>query len=91
MAALEAFEEAGLVGDVSCERLGEFHYEKRLDSGKLRRCRVDVYPMEVSETLQEWPESGERERCWMSPGQAAIAVSEGGLAEILLSFGVRFI
>src|SRR5947209_14678636 len=46
-AAREAFEEAGVEGLVAKKKLGVFHYDKRLRSGRIQRVRVGVYPLQV--------------------------------------------
>jgi len=88
MAALEAYEEAGVRGKVKKRELGSYLYEKRLDSGDSVTCKVHVFPLEVMEELDDWPEKAERTRCWMSPAQAAMLISEGGLVSILLNLGM---
>ena len=44
-AAMEASEEAGLLGKIEKKKLGSFHYRKRLKNGAVLLCRVDVFPM----------------------------------------------
>lgn len=85
-AAREAFEEAGVVGDVAKRALGHYRYEKRLRSGQAVLCRVDVYPLNVSGRLEAWPEMAERAVAWFTPDEAAALVGESGLAEILRRF-----
>lgn len=82
-AAREAWEEAGLRGDVGRRPIGVYRYDKRLDDRALP-CEVSVYPMSVAEEDADWPERAQRQRRWMSPAQAALAVEEGGLAALLL-------
>jgi len=84
LAAREAFEEAGLVGIAAPTPIGFFQYEKRLKTGKTRTCKVAVYPLEVEYELADWPETGQRERRWFSPSEAALLVQEGGLISLLL-------
>ena len=88
LAAREAFEEAGLVGRTGERPFGSYRYEKRLRSGKSTLCNVDVYLFEVDEQLDDWPERGQRERQWMTPGKAAMLVSEAGLVELLLELAI---
>lgn len=83
-AAREAWEEAGLRGDVSPRPIGAYRYDKRLDGDAVMPCEVEVFPMSVAEERLDWPERAQRTRRWMSPGQAALAVDEGGLASLLL-------
>ncbi|WP_247881177.1 NUDIX hydrolase [Skermanella sp. TT6] len=83
-AAREAYEEAGAIGQVGAKPIGSYRYEKRLKNGRSKTLDVAVYPFEVEELLEEWPEMEERERRWMTPAQAALAVDEGSLAALLL-------
>lgn len=84
MAAREAFEEAGVVGTVVKPPYGTYRYGKRLTSTKTVTCDVTVYLLRVEEELEDWPEKDQRERAWMAPGAAAMAVGENGLVEMLL-------
>lgn len=84
VAAREAFEEAGLIGRIAAEPFATFRYEKRLPSGKTAPCLVWTFLFEVQQELDDWPEKGQRERRWMSPGEAALLVSEAGLVEVFL-------
>lgn len=85
-AAQEAFEEAGVVGACGRKPLGVFHYDKRLRSGRLQHVRVQVYPLEVHEERDEWPEKGQRERQWTGPSDAAGLVEEPELKALLAGF-----
>jgi 8-oxo-dGTP pyrophosphatase MutT (NUDIX family) len=84
LAAKEAFEEAGLVGEIELEPVGYYSYDKRLRGGRLVSCQVSVFPMWVERQLEQWPEQGQRQTCWLTLGQAAMAVDEGGLVTLLL-------
>lgn len=84
-AAREALEEAGVEGSVA-KKIGVFHYDKRLSSGRVQRVRVGVYPLKVEVELDAWPESQERVRLWTSPDDAASLVLESELAELLRGF-----
>lgn len=70
-AAREAYEEAGILGTVAPNPLGEYEYEKW---GCV--CLVTVFAMKVHTELGEWPEAGWRERRWMSVREAARAVKK---------------
>jgi 8-oxo-dGTP pyrophosphatase MutT (NUDIX family) len=87
-AAREAFEEAGVIGVISDKPVGSYLYDKRLKNGSLKPLNVAVYALNVEEVLDDWPEMEERERRWMTPAQAAMAVQEGALAALLLSMAV---
>ena len=85
-AAQEAFEEAGVVGAAGRKTLGAYHYDKRLRSGRLQHVRVMVYPLEVREQRDQWPEKGQRDRMWASPADAAGLVDEPELKALLAKF-----
>lgn len=82
-AAREAYEEAGLIGEIGKRAVGHYSYDKRLRSGRTVPCRVDVFPLDVTGRLDDWPEKAEREAAWFTPAEAAARVDEAGLAELL--------
>lgn len=86
-AAREALEEAGVVGKVGLESIGTYFYEKQLAGGAAVICEVLVFPLEVMRQQDDWPEREERRFQWFSPGDAANAVREPDLREIILSIG----
>jgi 8-oxo-dGTP pyrophosphatase MutT (NUDIX family) len=85
-AAQEAFEEAGVRGVANGQSLGSYSYEKKLREGVGKLCRVAVFSLEVTETLDSWPESHERERHWFTAEEAANLVGEPALAAIIRDF-----
>lgn len=82
-AAEEAREEAGVLGEPKAVSFGTYTYEKRRSSG-LVPVRVTVYLLEVLEELDTWPECERRQRAWFTPGEAAAAVQEPELRDLLL-------
>jgi 8-oxo-dGTP pyrophosphatase MutT (NUDIX family) len=84
-AAREALEEAGVLGKAGRDSIGTYTYEKRLGNGTLVRCEVQVFPLEVKRQRKDWPEKEEREVRWLSPNEAAKAVQETALSDIILS------
>jgi phosphohistidine phosphatase len=76
-AAKEAWEEAGIEGDVSPRTLGSYTYEKW--SGV---CTVQVFPLQVRRLAETWPEDS-RDRRWYGPDEAARKVDEPELRRIL--------
>lgn len=86
-AAREAQEEAGVTGKISPRPLGSFHYLKERKDGGGMPCSVEVFALEVTGQLDDWPEKGAREMVWLSPQEAAAKVSEPGLRELLRDFG----
>jgi 8-oxo-dGTP pyrophosphatase MutT (NUDIX family) len=85
----EAAEEAGVSGSISSQRIGHFYYAKALPSGMEWRCEVSVYPMEVDQVAEKWPERKKRTRRWFAPKDAARLVDEPGLAELIADFGAN--
>ena len=84
-AAREAFEEAGVEGGMG-KKLGLFHYQKRLRSGRIQPVRVTVYPLQVAVELEDWPEKGQREKSWLEPEAASVLVDEPELRTIIAAF-----
>jgi 8-oxo-dGTP pyrophosphatase MutT (NUDIX family) len=84
-AAEEAREEAGLIGRIGHEPIGRYTYRKRLHLLASMMCVVDVFPMEVSEQLQTWPEKAQRRVAFFPPVEAAGLVQEPELADLLRS------
>lgn len=84
VAERECYEEAGIVGATRKRPVGEFHYVKRLGNGEDLPCVVDVFLLDVAKQVDSWPEKDQRERRWVSPGEAAMMVNEGGLISIFL-------
>ncbi|TCZ65413.1 NUDIX hydrolase [Roseicella aquatilis] len=83
-AAQEAYEEAGIRGRVAETPIGSYGYRKRLPNGASIPCEVEVYSLEVDQLLDRWPEMAERERRWFTLEDAAAAVQEDGLGELML-------
>lgn len=85
-AAREAFEEAGVEGEIAKKKIGVYHYDKRLRSGRLQKVRVAVYPLQVATEAEVWPEIGQRDKLWTGLEAAAELVQEPELAAILRVF-----
>jgi len=74
----EAFEEAGVKGDIQVTPVGEYQYKKWEGT-----CTVKVFPLKVEDELQEWPESKQRTRRWVSVEEAVELVVEKQLKGII--------
>ena len=85
-AAQEAYEEAGLDGVIVTTPAGDYEYLKRLKSGAARLVKVDVYPLQVTGEHATWPEKGQRTLQWMNPVEAALAVQEPDLRDLIARF-----
>lgn len=86
LAAREAFEEAGVEGEIAPEPIGAFGYTKRLHLFSWTKCSVDVYPFKVRCQVLDWPEKQARHIKWAAPNEAAAMVREAQLAEVLRDF-----
>lgn len=86
-AAEEAEEEAGVQGLVCPTAIGSYRYRKRRGNGASLMIDVDVFPLAVSRELDSWKEQRERERRWFSLDDAANAVEEDDLRDLIRSFG----
>ncbi|MDB5700573.1 MAG: hypothetical protein JWL66_772 [Sphingomonadales bacterium] len=85
-AAHEAEEEAGVLGAVCPTPLGSFRYRKTRTNGASLMADVSLFPFAVTEELDDWLESGERERRWFRLEEAAQAVNEPDLAALIRGF-----
>jgi 8-oxo-dGTP pyrophosphatase MutT (NUDIX family) len=91
VASQEAYEEAGLIGQIVGKRpFGSFHYAK-LVATEAVLCQVRVFLLRVEQQLDDWPEKRERETKWFEAKEAASLVDEGGLAEIIARFSEPYI
>ncbi len=83
-AAREAYEEAGIVGEIGDTLLGMFTYEKaRKGETTLSRFSVNVYLLRVKQQLTYWPEAGERSIGWVSPTQAQSMITNTSLSDLI--------
>jgi 8-oxo-dGTP pyrophosphatase MutT (NUDIX family) len=85
-AAIEARQEAGLLGRVSKRPLGSYQYLKQMSEVKAVQCTVTVFPMEVEAQQLKWSERAQRQMLWLRPEQAASQVREAELAHLIRRF-----
>lgn len=85
-AAAEALEEAGVIGTVCPTPIGTYRYRKRLSDGAHVMAEVEVFPLAVTGELPSWKEQGQRERRWFAQADAARAVEEPELRELIRGF-----
>jgi phosphohistidine phosphatase len=77
-AAKEAWEEAGIEGEVSSASLGR--YDDKKWGGT---CTVEVFPMRVTTEAADWPEAAIRRRVWLGIEEAATQVEKAELRRLL--------
>lgn len=85
-AAREAYEEAGVRGEVSLRSLGFFFYLKGLGNGRFAPCICRVFPLEVREMLRKYPEIGQRRIKWLPRDKAARRLMEPELVAMVREF-----
>ncbi|HEV7256469.1 MAG TPA: NUDIX hydrolase [Bosea sp. (in: a-proteobacteria)] len=78
-AAIEAYEEAGVIGRVSETPAGRYSYWKRM-ADHFALCEVTLYLLEVERQLDSWAEKDERHSQWFKLEDAADLVDEPELA-----------
>jgi 8-oxo-dGTP pyrophosphatase MutT (NUDIX family) len=83
-AALEAEEEAGVVGLTRRTPIGNYDYVKQMPLGYGVRCEVFVYPLLVLEHRLTWRERSERKLRWAPLADAADMVDDRKLAGLMM-------
>ena len=86
-AAIEAEEEAGVVGMISPFSVGQFRYTKLLAGGGSVIAEVELFPLAVTDVRKKWIEMDQRKRRWFAIGEAAAVVDEVELGELINLFG----
>ncbi|MFY0597422.1 MAG: NUDIX hydrolase [Cognatishimia sp.] len=85
-AAQEAWEEAGVKGEVTDQCIGLYSYYKTDTKDGTLPCLVNIYPVNARKLSKIYPEAGQRRRKWFSPKKAAKLVREPELAKLIKSF-----
>lgn len=73
----ETIEEGGVRGDLDPTVLGAYPYSNRKTSPTRKGCIAHMYAMRVREELSVWPESHNRERCWVRSAHGIAHLSTG--------------
>jgi 8-oxo-dGTP pyrophosphatase MutT (NUDIX family) len=76
-AVQEAYEEAGIRGDLYENSIGNYRYQKWGGT-----CEVEVFLMAVTLTLTHWPEEIFRERLWCNTKDVGAMVKHDGLQDV---------
>ncbi len=82
-AAREAWEEAGVKGDLNENGLGDFRYDKILSGSAELPCQVQVFALRVLALSDRFPERKQRRRKWFDSAVAAQKVHEPELRGLL--------
>jgi 8-oxo-dGTP pyrophosphatase MutT (NUDIX family) len=86
-AAVEAAEEAGLIGEIDSHSIGSYNYIKRLKDDRSIDVQVTLFPLRVQAQVESWKEQGQREFCWFRYQKAAALVAEPGFRRLIRDFG----
>lgn len=76
-AAQEAYEEAGLKGTIHGKPIGKYSFKKFSS-----RYKVTLYPMKVTEILEDWPERDQRQRREISPENADKMINDPDIRKL---------
>jgi 8-oxo-dGTP pyrophosphatase MutT (NUDIX family) len=74
----EAYEEAGIQGELFNSNVGIYRYQKWGGT-----CEVEIFLLAVTRLLDRWPEDYFRERVWRTIDEARTMVKYKGLSDIL--------
>ena len=92
-AARETVEEAGVRGDLEPEPLGTFYFasskQKKEAANNKKSSAATMFALRVREELKEWPESAQRCRVWLRPGDALAACKHAWMREALGAWAAR--
>ena len=84
-AALHAFQEAGIIGEIDTAPLGN-HRSGKVDREDSQDRFMRVFAMKVRGTLSHWKRQDQYQRRWFSAHEAAAVVQDAGLAAMIRRF-----
>lgn len=87
-AAQEAYEEAGVIGQIATDPIGRYRYLKQRRFGLPRPCIVTVFPLAVEQQFDDWPEKAERDLRWASKEIAARLADDRALGRLIARFSI---
>ena len=82
-ALTEAWEEAGVLGTVAPDSIGEYRYRKEIKGGIPITSRCEVFHVAVTGMAEDFPEKGRRAVEWVTPAEALRRVTEPELLTLL--------
>lgn len=85
-AAIEAWEEAGVIGIAADTCLGVYSYERLREGEDIIPCLALLYPVAVKGLKTHFPEARDRQRKWVSAKTAAKMVKHRELAKLITGF-----
>lgn len=85
-AVIEAYEEAGISGEVDRKPYASFASKKGLENGLSIRTKVLVFRICFKSQFDDFPEKGQRKVAWMPVSEAIEHADEAGLRKVLRRF-----
>lgn len=86
-AAIEATEEAGVLGQIGERPIGSYRYLKQRKGDETQAIQVLVFPLLVVDQVPAFKEEGQRISKWFAYDEAARLVAEPSLRRIVRDFG----
>ena len=86
-AAQEAWEEAGVEGDIDHEPIGS--YWLPVTEERPAPIEVKLYPLRVARQREDWKERGQRYRHWAVLPEAKRLITHEGLADVAVALAQR--
>jgi 8-oxo-dGTP pyrophosphatase MutT (NUDIX family) len=86
-AAHEAWEEAGVSGEIEQEPIGSYYLPVTLE--RPRPIEVRMYPLLVTNQREDWQERGQRYRHWAVLSEARRLITHEGLADVAVALAQR--
>ena len=80
-ASQEAFEEAGIEGNISIKSIGQYTHDKWGGT-----CTITVFPMKVEKEYDDWPEHSIRKRQWFLLDEALNRIDSPVLKDHISEF-----
>lgn len=81
-AAREAWEEAGVRGQIAPARVG-LHRSRKVRGKAVTPLEIAMYPLRVEREAADWPERDERRRRWATIGEAQRLVRDRNLSRMI--------
>lgn len=86
-AAHEAYEEAGVEGEIEHEPIGSYFLP--VTPERPAPVEVKIFPLRVTSQREDWKEQGQRYRHWAVLAEARRLITHDGLAEVAVALGQR--
>jgi 8-oxo-dGTP pyrophosphatase MutT (NUDIX family) len=82
-AAIEAWEEAGVTGDIAPQSIGLYATQKRRASGIKQACELHIFALHVAQVVPDYPEADMRKTRWFPLAQGLEKLHAPDLAALI--------